>query len=279
MKKDTSEVILTICRINPEGVDEDTMMEQLEHFTLQERIIGINKLLAHCRLQLLQDDQGRNLYKEICRSTSNKLKNLTTEGMLIYNYITESGAVGISARHLQSKSNILGPQVFTILKDLESRLLVKSVRSTENGNPKVFLPYEVEPSNKLIGGAYCTEADLDLEFIQVLRATCLHLIKKRTSCSLKDLQWFVKNNNIAKVEMQNEDIFAILHTLILDGLIEIVGDENDDYDAFRLTRVLVPNKIPFTGIPCGMCPILRHCSPTGAISPATCVYYEKWLDF
>lgn len=34
----------------------------------------------------------------------------------------------------------------------------------------------------------------------------------------------------------------------------------------------------FASIPCGMCPRISVCTPDGAISPATCVYFNKWLD-
>ncbi|KAM0071182.1 putative RNA polymerase Rpc34 [Helianthus debilis subsp. tardiflorus] len=43
------------------------------------------------------------------------------------------------------------------------------------------------------------------------------------------------------------------------------------------------NKGPKIGalvsIPCGICPRIRECASDGLISPTTCVYYTKWLDF
>jgi hypothetical protein len=34
----------------------------------------------------------------------------------------------------------------------------------------------------------------------------------------------------------------------------------------------------FADIPCGVCPVMKQCSPTGVISPATCQYYSQWLS-
>jgi len=32
-------------------------------------------------------------------------------------------------------------------------------------------------------------------------------------------------------------------------------------------------------IPCGPCPVQAQCEPGGVISPETCVYFTKWLEF
>lgn len=34
-----------------------------------------------------------------------------------------------------------------------------------------------------------------------------------------------------------------------------------------------------TAIPCGTCPVAKHCKPGGVVSPETCVYYATWLMF
>jgi len=34
----------------------------------------------------------------------------------------------------------------------------------------------------------------------------------------------------------------------------------------------------FAFSPCGVCPVLDKCSPTGVISPSTCVYLGAWLS-
>lgn len=34
-----------------------------------------------------------------------------------------------------------------------------------------------------------------------------------------------------------------------------------------------------TAMPCGACPVTAQCEPGGVISPETCVYFTKWLEF
>lgn len=51
-------------------------------------------------------------------------------------------------------SNLQQPVITKILKALESRKLVKSVKSVTGGNRKVYMLYELEPSRELTGGAW-----------------------------------------------------------------------------------------------------------------------------
>ncbi|ESR64042.1 hypothetical protein CICLE_v100094942mg, partial [Citrus x clementina] len=40
-----------------------------------------------------------------------------------------------------------------------------------------------------------------------------------------------------------------------------------------------PKTGSLASVPCGVCPQINFCTPDGVISPKTCVYYTKWLDF
>lgn len=57
------------------------------------------------------------------------------------------------------------------------------------------------------------------------------------------------------------------------------ADDDDMADHFRPAMLGVPASTAFTSIPCGMCPVLHDCHEGGVISPATCEYYAKWLEF
>ena len=47
------------------------------------------------------------------------------------------------------------PQINKCLKALEHRKLVKAVKSVANGNRKVYMLFELEPSREITGGAWC----------------------------------------------------------------------------------------------------------------------------
>ncbi len=56
-------------------------------------------------------------------------------------------------------------------------------------------------------------------------------------------------------------------------------DPNDDAEHYRVMLHGAPPSTAFTDIPCGLCPVMDQCTDDGVISPATCVYYNKWLEF
>ena len=54
-----------------------------------------------------------------------------------------------------SHSCSLWCQINKCLKALEHRKLVKAVKSVANGNRKVYMLFELEPSREITGGAWC----------------------------------------------------------------------------------------------------------------------------
>lgn len=66
------------------------------------------------------------------------------------------------------RSNIAPPKIDQILKTLDSRKIIKAVKSVVNKNKKVYMLYELEPSKELTGGAWYTDQQFDAEFTEIL---------------------------------------------------------------------------------------------------------------
>ena len=60
-------------------------------------------------------------------------------------------------------------------------------------------------------------------------------------------------------------------------------DDEDDEDGGtgRKYSIVRPSLSmdKLTEIPCGACPVEAQCEPGGVVSPETCVYFSKWLEF
>ncbi len=52
------------------------------------------------------------------------------------------------------RTNLQQPIVTKILKTLEQRSLIKSVKSVQNPSRKVYMLFELEPARELTGGAW-----------------------------------------------------------------------------------------------------------------------------
>ena len=63
-------------------------------------------------------------------------------------------AAGIWSRDIRRQTNLAQTAVGKVLKNLETRLLVKSVKSVNDGKRKIYVLYDVEPANELTGGLW-----------------------------------------------------------------------------------------------------------------------------
>eukprot|EP00842_Homolaphlyctis_polyrhiza_P005584 jgi/Hompol1/6026/HPOL_002352-RA len=123
-----------------------------------------------------------------------------------------------------------------------------------------------------------------------------------------DLHLWLKRSGISSAVLEAADVQMLLDRLVYDGTIERIqrtpevlaaitmnggravnfGNDDDDDDfadmdeeiwCYRATRMLEREAAAWTGVPCGKCPVFSFCKEGGPVSPSTCVYLKKWLDF
>ena len=80
---------------------------------------------------------------------------------------------GIWTKDLKFKTNLQQPQITKILKNLEQRSLVKSVKSVSNASRKVYMLFELDPAKEITGGAWCVSR---MRLHGMLTAQALHVL-------------------------------------------------------------------------------------------------------
>jgi DNA-directed RNA polymerase III subunit RPC6 len=55
---------------------------------------------------------------------------------------------------MKVRTNLGQPQITKILKSLEGKSLIKSVKNVNNPSRKLYMVYELEPSREITGGAW-----------------------------------------------------------------------------------------------------------------------------
>ena len=114
---------------------------------------------------------------------------MTDTEKIVYQIIKSAKNKGIWIKDIKSKSNLHSQLVNTNIKSLEKKSMIKSVKSvkvwdtlssnsqgviahtyheTQNPTKKVYMLYDIEPSVELTGGAWYTDQELDVEFIDQL---------------------------------------------------------------------------------------------------------------
>lgn len=126
--------------------------EHVQHFLLPSKFDSIRQKFVkicqnstifstnidkHSVVAFTLQDTGEVLLREQSKEMAVKFKGLTAEDVLIYELIKGSGSMGLWTRDMKTRTNLQTAQVTKILKTLEARKLVKSVRAAANGNKKV----------------------------------------------------------------------------------------------------------------------------------------------
>lgn len=277
--------------------------------TLDQALPILNNLFSQHRVKLLYDSNQQFFCKWVQDDIQLKLRELNGSELIIYQLIEKEANMGIWIRDLKRKSNLSQQQIPKILKSLMTRKLVKCEKSVESKNRKVYMLYNLEPAKEITGGSWYSGSEFDIEFMKALEQAITkfmqkkHVDNKLVCVSAEQVAQFIQSTGIFTVTCSVEEIEKILNSLSFDGIIERIVDSSSDLDSsyldspsslttFNQTKKrkreqtyvyrFVPNgqlNSSINSIPCAMCPVAHACSPGNPISPQTCQYFQKWLDF
>lgn len=308
--------IMKLCETYPKGLPDKVLQSEIPNVEAQQRVMAINRLLSRGQIELLKQGSNQQLvYRLRDPLAAKNVKGADAEEKLVYQVIEEAGNKGIWTRNIRFKCNLLLTQVNKILKSLESKKLIKAIKSVAAAKKKVYMLYNLEPDRSVTGGSWYCDQDFELEFVDVLNQQCHKfllqkaaaaeqqspdpIVRRHLACaSSVEILRFISELGVSKVQLSLDDIESILDTLVYDGKVEktmSVGqaaassssgaaveptkdDRGGGVKVYRSIRSLVVS----TGlmrIPCGVCPVIVECHVGGLVSPSTCQYMKEWLDY
>lgn len=107
-------------------------------------------------------------------------RTLTIEQDQVYSLIDESGADGIWSRTLKAKTNLHDAVIRSAIKVLETRSLIRDMKSVEHPTRKMYIKASMRPSERATGGSWYTDSELDEEFVAALCKVLFDMIWKRS---------------------------------------------------------------------------------------------------
>ncbi|XP_049575624.1 DNA-directed RNA polymerase III subunit RPC6 isoform X1 [Syngnathus scovelli] len=295
--------IKELCQQFPHGITDQVIQNDMPHLDAQQRAAAINKLLSLGCLDLLRNSSGL-LYRLKETQSASKMKGSDNQEKLVYQIIEDAANKGIWSRDIRFKSNLPLTEINKILKNLESKKLIKAVKSVAASKKKVYMLYNVQPDRSVTGGAWYSDQDFESEFVEVLNQQCfkfLHgkaesaqdskqspVVQRNSSFATSHEVWkYISELGISKVDLSTEDTETILDTLVYDGKAEMSvmaakeGTPGSVDGRIKLYRAVKAVTAPagLVKTPCGLCPVFHECHDGGEISPSTCVYLDQWLAF
>lgn len=256
--------------------------ELQQHFgeKYKDLVPVINDLSKQGRIKMLY--HGAELvYDLVSDREAQQMKGLTAEHRIVLQEIEKAGNMGIWTRDIKIKTSLPQQIVTKILKLLETRRLVKSVKSISSKNKKLYMLFDVIPSREITGGPWYNEQEFDHVFIEALSKFVYEVIRSASVATLKDLTEKVRASGISKVALGPEEVFSIIKILMYDGRIEQVtlprGCSSQTLTQYKISAQ-ISTLTSLTDMPCGVCPVFAQCQEGNIISPSTCEYMAKWLE-
>ncbi|GIY07554.1 DNA-directed RNA polymerase III subunit RPC6 [Caerostris extrusa] len=173
------DMVLDILKRHPTGVTQKIFKESLPSLPVKDLVQIINKLSTNGKIDLLK--KGKQLVYALKSDASRKTLTAGSgaEEHCILDAVKRAGNNGISPKELKFALNIPQPQITKILKNLESQRIVKAV--TSSSKKKVFMLYNLEPSQEITGGTFYSGQEFETEFVDVIGEQCYQYLLRTVS--------------------------------------------------------------------------------------------------
>jgi DNA-directed RNA polymerase III subunit RPC6 len=191
----------------------------------------MNELIKETRITFSRSNiSGELFYQLVDEDVAAQLQGLDSAAITVYQVIEKAGNMGIWTRDIKNQTKIQPTALTRILKALETRRLVKPIKSVTAKTKKLYILFNLEPSKELTGGIWYSDMEFDHEFITELRMVLLQHIRKKPMTGVQLLE-IIQQMNISKVSLELGDVLQLLNTLEHDYLAE--KDDNGVYTAMR----------------------------------------------
>lgn len=235
--------LLKLAYLTADGFSTDHAQECLK-LPLDKIGVLINEMTSKGLLEVFRSGSSL-LFKGVSKEEREKTTGMTLEENLVYRQIQESGNEGVWIKVINMKTNLHNLVVTRCLKSLESKNIIKAVRSVKNPTRKVYMLWDNTPSEEVTGGPWYSEQQLDEPFVKVMYEQCFKAIlrlsvpsdlsssKKMGACFSTSYDRYPTakqvTDNIALMQISNEpltqqDITTILNLLVFDGkVVRLLG--------------------------------------------------------
>ncbi|PRQ50678.1 putative winged helix-turn-helix DNA-binding domain, RNA polymerase Rpc34 [Rosa chinensis] len=210
--------------------------------------------------------------------------SLTEHESKLYDAIRSKTDMGMSLQDLRRETGLQNNLFTKAIKTLQAKQLIKEVKNFENKTRKHYMATEFEPSKEITGGAWYDNGQFDTEFIKVVKRELVKVIYDQENATLAEISQAIRMKNFLTVNLSDQELKQILDALVLDNeVLKVVSTGMGGYKAgkecYKCCKRREPNLASMASIPCGVCPRINQCTPDGIISPTTCEYFKKWLEF
>lgn len=238
--------LLAAIQRNPRGMDTDSLLKVLPGWDEETIMVHLNQLSARQYVDFITTGRDKKLAFR-AKDTHEILATakMTEYERIIYRLIKEAKGNGIWIKDLKTKSGMHHQLATATIKSLEKQSVIKSVRPVKTPFKRVYLLFDVDPSAELTGGAWYTDNELDVDFIEQLSGMILRYVQAKSLPrnadalyaatyarypTVADIHRFIEASKITTFKLRPEDVASLVDRLYFEGKIVRVVNPNVDND-------------------------------------------------
>ncbi|KAK5013117.1 DNA-directed RNA polymerase-like protein III subunit Rpc34 [Cryomyces antarcticus] len=174
---------LSAARASPQGLDYVFYQNDLTVMGIADNpsdLLAICQDLVASHLFQAMTMDGVLVWRVREREGAGKLAALTSDERLIYGHIESTSTTGIWTKALKAKTNLHQTVMTRALKSLETKRLIKPIKSVKYPARKIYMLSHLIPSEDVTGGPWFADGELDLDLIEALTDPILHWVQARS---------------------------------------------------------------------------------------------------
>jgi DNA-directed RNA polymerase III subunit RPC6 len=187
----------------------------------------INELIGQSRLTMSKiAGRGELFYQLVSSEVAQQFQGLDVSARMVYQVIERAGNMGIWTKDIKIQTNIQLQALNKVFKALESRQLIKPVKSVAAKSKKLYMLYNLTPSKELTGGVWYSDLEFDHEFISELRSFLLQCVRRLNGgkgVTLPEILEKMVQAKISRVELTTVEVSQLVNTLVFDYMVEEGG--------------------------------------------------------
>ncbi|SBT78856.1 DNA-directed RNA polymerase III subunit RPC6, putative [Plasmodium ovale] len=262
--------------INIESLEELYEKKKKAKLRRSDVVYALN-VLESARACSIKNENNTVITKMRTEEVTKKLKDLSDTDFLIFSKVENSQNNGIWTADLRKQTKLLIHQVQKGVKLLCECKLIKQVNNIHVKNRKMYILYDLEASEKVIGGSFYTDGEFNKKIVDYIRENiCFYLYNNNHSSVTSVISYIKKLNNTVGYFSDN-DIYRVIKTLSFEERIKIYRNSSDEELIYYYNN---EKKKMFHNFPCFSCDIFNKCNSDTktAINPKNCLYLNVYLN-
>lgn len=212
---------------------------------LAEIVYELNGLLREDKIDIYK--HGDAIYYKANRE---QIRFASKEEKMVYLLVKEAGRDGVWIKDIKVRSKLHQNLITKILRALEQRAVIKTVRSAKQSNRKLYMLYDITPSEALSGGPWFSlDAEIDVLFIEAIKNVLAGFLSSKTQdCgaglrkipplrslpTLQEMHLFIAHSGVSSVPLAPADIARLLRILVFERRVARLNDRGTErYIALR----------------------------------------------